>query len=96
MSRQGFIVSFKNTASSETIKRQADLVNQNGGSVKKTIDSVVFKVRTACSCINCAPSVIMCNQGFTAEIPRAYLFQLQSGLKQGDSQIEYIGEAGAI
>lgn len=38
----------------------------------------------------------MCNQGFSAEIPEAYLMTLQSSLQQADSPISYIGKADAI
>ena len=38
----------------------------------------------------------MCNQGFTAEIPEAYLMMLQSSLTQADSPISYIGKAGSL
>jgi hypothetical protein len=43
----GYIVVFKNTASQEAIDRQADGVNQNGGSVKTRYNSIIMKVRTA-------------------------------------------------
>lgn len=38
----------------------------------------------------------MCNQGFSAEIPEAYLLTLQTSLQQADSPISYIGKADAI
>lgn len=38
----------------------------------------------------------MCNQGFSAEIPDAYLLALQSSLTGAGSQIDYIGKAYAI
>jgi len=38
----------------------------------------------------------MCNQGFSAEIPDAYLFALQNNLQQADSEIAYIGKTDTI
>jgi len=43
ISYPGFIVVFKKDASQDAIDRQADAVNQNGGSVKNKFD-VVLKV----------------------------------------------------
>jgi hypothetical protein len=38
----------------------------------------------------------MCNQGFSAEIPDAYLFALQNNLQQADCEISYIGKTDTI
>jgi hypothetical protein len=43
---EGFIVVFKKDASQDTIDRQADEVNANGGSVKHKYNSIIMKVRT--------------------------------------------------
>ena len=40
--------------------------------------------------------LIICNQGFVAEIPEAYLLALQTNLQQPESEIAYIGKADAI
>jgi hypothetical protein len=46
ISSPGFIVVFKKDVSQDTIDRQADDVNQNGGSVKNKFD-FVLRVRSA-------------------------------------------------
>lgn len=97
---EGFIVVFKKDACQDTIDRQADEVNANGGSVKHKYNSIIMKVRTTSHSrfvrTSCPTSLIMRNQGFSAEIPEAYLQTLQSNLLQHESPIAYIGQAAAI
>ena len=97
---EGYIVVFKKYVSQDTIDRQADEVNANGGSVKLKYNSVIMKVRTTSPSrpvrTSCLTSLIMYNQGFSAEIPEVYLLALQNNLLQPDSPIDYIGKAAAI
>jgi hypothetical protein len=57
-----------------------------------------MKVRTASPWHSCIVPTdpLMCNQGFCAEIPDAYLFALQNNLQQADSEIAYIGKTDTI
>ena len=57
-----------------------------------------MKVRTASPWHSCVVPTgpLMCNQGFSAEIPDAYLFALQNNLQQVDSEISYIGKTDTI
>ena len=97
---EGYIVVFEKDVSQDTIDRQADEVNANGGSVKHKYYSIIMKVRTTSPSrlvrTSCLTSLTMCNQGFSAEIPEVYLLALQSNLLQPDSPIAYIGKAAAI
>ena len=97
---EGYIVVFEKDVSQDTIDRQADEVNANGGSVKHKYYSIIMKVRTTSPSrlvrTSCPTSLTMCNQGFSAEIPEVYLLALQSNLLQPDSPIAYIGKAAAI
>jgi len=97
---EGFIVVFKKDTPQDTIDRQADEVNANGGSVKHKYNSIIMKVRTTTPSrfvrTSCPTSLIMRNQGFSAEIPECYLMALQSNLLQPESPIAYIGKAAAI
>ena len=62
-SHEGFIVVFKKDASQDTVDRQADEVNANGGSVKHKYNSIIMKVRTISSPrfvrTNCPTSLTM-------------------------------------
>jgi len=61
-------------------------------SILKVRTSSVWHFRTS----SLPPLIIVCNQGFAAEIPETYLLTLQSNLQQPDSLIDYIGKADAI
>jgi hypothetical protein len=75
-------------------------VDANGGSVKTKYNSIIMRVCTAGlwhSYVPACPAcLIICDQGFAAEIPDAYLLALQTNLQQSDSDIAYIGKAYAI
>jgi hypothetical protein len=92
----GVIVIFKKDALQETIDKQASAIEQNGGSVRMFDNTGFLKVRNAVLDLRTYLSLIMHNQGFSAEIPDPYLSMLQSSLQGGNSPIKYIGKADAI
>lgn len=71
-------------------------MNANGGSVKTKYNSIIMRVCTASPWHSYAACLIICDQGFAAEIPEAYLMALQTNVQQSDSDIAYIGKADAI